>query len=167
MTRLLTSTVFIMILSVIGVRYAQETLIVDAAQPSPKQSSYTSTDYGTVTLFADSRGHFFVDVAVNGTYINFMVDTGASLVALTELDAQRAGINLNELDYRHRAHTANGVVSVAVVKLDEIEIDDIVLRNVDAAIHKGAGLDQSLLGMAALSRLSQFNVDGNRLVLRQ
>lgn len=167
MTRLLTSTVFIMILSVMGVRYAQETLIVDAAQSTRNQSSYATTEYGTVTLFADSRGHFFVDVAVNGTYVNFVVDTGASLVALTELDAQRAGINLNQLNYSHKAHTANGVVPVAVVTLDEIEIDDIVLRDVDAAIHKGAGLDQSLLGMAALSRLSQFNVDGNRLVLRQ
>lgn len=123
--------------------------------------------HGVVTLFAGRHGHFFADATVNGTHIDFLVDTGASLIALTELDAQRIGLRLNELDYRHRANTANGVVPVAIVKLDLVEIGGITVYNVDAAIHRGGGLDQSLLGMSLLGKLSSFRIDGTRLVMRE
>ncbi len=127
----------------------------------------TNDGYGVVTLFAGRHGHFFADATVNGTHVDFLVDTGASLIALTELDAQRVGFKLHELDYRYRSNTANGIVPVAVVKLDHVQIGDITVYNVDASIHKGAGLDQSLLGMSLLGKLSSFRMDGTRLVMRQ
>ncbi len=134
-----------------------------AARTRPSQADR----YGVVTLFAERHGHFFADATVNGSHIDFLVDTGASLVALTELDAQRIGLNLNALDYRHRSNTANGVVQVAVVKLDEVQIGDITVYDVYASVHKGGGLDQSLLGMSLLKKLSSFRMDGTRLVLEQ
>ena len=123
--------------------------------------------YGVVTLFAERHGHFFADATVNGTHIDFLVDTGASLIALTELDAQRIGLRLNELDYRYRSNTANGIVHVAVVKLDEVRIGDITVYDVAASVHQGGGLDQSLLGMSLLKKLSSFRIDGTRLVMEQ
>ncbi len=132
-----------------------------------KAKRQTSERHGVVTLFAEGHGHFFADAIVDGTHVDFLVDTGASLIALTELDAQRIGLNLNELDYRHRANTANGVVPVAVIKLDQVEIGGITVYDVDAAIHRGAGLDQSLLGMSLLGKLSSFRIDGTRLVMHE
>ena len=134
---------------------------------SQKTKRQSDGGHGVVTLFAGQHGHFFADATVNGTHVDFLVDTGASLIALTELDAQRIGLNLNELDYRHRASTANGVVPVAVVRLDQVEIGGITIYNVNAAIHRGGGLDQSLLGMSLLGKLSSFRIDGTRLVMRE
>ncbi len=140
---------------------AQET----AFSHQPQRQS--NDGYGVVTLFAERHGHFFADATVNGTHIDFLVDTGASMIALTELDAQRIGLDLNALDYRYKSNTANGVVPVALINLEQVEVGGITVYNVGASVHRGAGLDQSLLGMSFLRKLSSFRVDGTRLVMRQ
>lgn len=121
---------------------------------------------GTVQLSRDRSGHFRANALVNGTHVEFLVDTGASDVALSAADAARLGINLPELAFTTPYQTANGTVMAARLTLDEIAIGDIRMRNVSASVARG-GMSTSLLGMSFLSRLGSIEVRGDRLVLRQ
>ncbi|HYL25364.1 MAG TPA: TIGR02281 family clan AA aspartic protease [Burkholderiales bacterium] len=128
-----------------------------------RAAGMTSTR-GKVILAADPRGHFFADGAVNGIPVRFVVDTGATMVALPRQDADRLG-----LDYRHgergMSRTANGVVPTYLLKLDTVRIGGIEVHNVDAAVIDG-GLDQALLGMSFLNRV-QLERDGATMTLIQ
>ena len=128
------------------------------------RSSAMSSSRGSVTLSADARGHFFADGAVNGVPVRFVVDTGATLVALPRRDADRLG-----LDYRHAprgtSRTANGPVPYYALKLDALRVGGIDLHNVDAMVVDG-GLDQALLGMSFLNRV-QMQRDGGTMILIQ
>ncbi len=118
-----------------------------------------------VTLGADSRGHFGVAPTINGTRIPMLVDTGASSVVLTGKDAHVIGINPASTDFDVKMATANGVVLVAPVLLKEVAIGDIVVRDVRAVVVPEDRLQVSLLGMTFLSKLSRFEVSGDRLIL--
>jgi aspartyl protease family protein len=122
---------------------------------------------GAVTLRADSRGHFSADLTINGGRVPMMVDTGASIIALTQEDAHRAGVFPNPADFKVPVSTANGSIGAAPVKLREVRLDRIVVRDVDAVVLPAGRLRTSLLGMSFLQRLSGFNVANNTLVLRQ
>ncbi len=121
---------------------------------------------GVAYLARDLSGHFAADALVNGTHVHFMVDTGATDVALTSADAQRLGFDLSKLAYTVPYSTANGAVMAARVTLDEIEIAGIKVRNVKASVSRD-DLSQSLLGMSFLNQLRGFEFQGNRLVLRE
>jgi aspartyl protease family protein len=121
----------------------------------------------SVTLVADSRGHFLVEPMVNGTRLRMMVDTGASLVVLPREDARRIGINPMPLDFRATVSTANGSVLVAPVVLKEIKVGDVTVRDVPAAVFPDNKLQIGLLGMSFLSKLSHFEVASGRLVLKE
>lgn len=125
-----------------------------------------ATAPGVAYLTRDLSGHFRADALVNGTHVRFMVDTGASDVALSAPDAERLGFDLSKLSYSVPYRTANGVTMAARVTLDEIAIGDIKVRNVRASISR-AGLDQSLLGMSFLNELRGYEFQGNRLMLRE
>lgn len=122
---------------------------------------------GVVYLSRDMRsGHFHVDALVNRTVVNFLVDTGASDVAISTDDARRLGFDLGKLNYNMAYQTANGVTMAARVTIGEIKVGDIAVRNVRASIGRG-NMDMSLLGMSFLSRIGTIEVKGDRLVLRQ
>lgn len=122
--------------------------------------------YGVVSLASDVSGHFLADAAINGTHVRLMVDTGASDVALTAFDAARAGIDMDALRYTVPYRTANGTAYGARVTLDKIVIGSIELTDVAGSVVPD-GLDQSLLGMSFLGRLSAMEFEGDRLILRQ
>jgi aspartyl protease family protein len=105
-----------------------------------------------VSLTADSRGHFIANGSVNGISVRFLVDTGASTVALSVDEAKRAGVNYLA-GSRGRVQTANGSALVYNVKLDAVRIGDITLNNVDAAIVDSDKLGIALLGMSFLNRM--------------
>ena len=105
-----------------------------------------------VSLTADSRGHFITTGTVNGMSVRFLVDTGASSVALSVDEAKRAGVNYLA-GTRGRVQTANGPAMVYHVKLDAVRIGDITLNNVDAAIVDSDKLGIALLGMSFLNRM--------------
>ena len=117
------------------------------------------------TLSADPRGHFFVDGAVNGVPVRFVVDTGATLVSLPRQDAERLGIDYRS-GRRGTSRTANGPAPVYLVKLDSVKVGGIELHSVDALVHEGGGLDQALLGMSFLNRL-EMQRDGATMTLIQ
>ncbi len=117
----------------------------------------------TVTLTADSRGHFVTIGVVNGVSLRFLVDTGASSVVLSSTDARSAGINYLA-GTRGLTQTANGVVPVYAVKLDTLRIGDITVNNVDATVIEGDKLPIALLGMSFLNRM-EMRREGSTLTL--
>jgi aspartyl protease family protein len=109
---------------------------------------------GSVELRMTSDGHFHAEAEVNGRSIDVLVDTGASMVALTWEDAERAGIYVKDSDFTHRAQTANGSSRIAPVVIDRISIGDITVRNVKGAVAERGRLFKTLLGMSFLGRTS-------------
>ena len=120
----------------------------------------------TVTLRGDSRGHFQVDARVGGRRIDFMVDTGASVIALRESAAAKLGIFPSPREYTATAHTANGVAKAAPVRLNRVDVDGITVRDVQAFVMSDQQLGTNLLGMSFLSRV-KWTHDKGRLVLEQ
>ncbi len=121
----------------------------------------------TVSLTPDSRGHFQTDARVDGRDIGFLVDTGATVIALTETDAARIGIRPFSGDYTTNVSTANGSAKAAPARIASIDIGGVVVRDVDALVMPDKVLSQNLLGMTFLSRLKRFEYSGGRLVLEQ
>ncbi len=117
---------------------------------------------GDVEIRMSQGGHFYVDALVNGREVRFMVDTGASSVALSAAAAERLGYDLEALTYNRPYNTANGVVMAAAVMLDTVKVGPIVVHDVRASVHP-SGLDHPLLGMSFLERLSRYEVRGETL----
>lgn len=121
---------------------------------------------GEVRLSAGANHQFFVTAAVNGRPSSFLVDTGASFVALRDSEARAANIYVSWADYKHPVRTANGETKAAMVELDVIEIDKIRVENVQAFILPDDQLAMNLLGMSFLSKLESVEARGRELVLR-
>jgi aspartyl protease family protein len=115
-----------------------------------------------VTLAADTRGHFVTDGAVNGVHVRFLVDTGATSVALPAADAARMGIDYRK-GRRGMINTANGAAPAYAVQLDRVRIGAIELNNVEAVVVE-AGLPIALLGMSFLNRV-EMRRDGEAMTL--
>jgi aspartyl protease family protein len=134
-----------------------------SAAPSPRQ---TGSAYRSVTLRSDGRGHFRVEARVEGRPVDFMVDTGASMIALRETAAARLGIHPSARDYTVKTQTANGVGKAARVRLNRVEVDGITVRDVEAFVVPDSALSVNLLGMSFLSRV-KWSHDRGKLVLEQ
>lgn len=131
--------------------------------PPPEQYPLSAR---AAMLRLDDDGHYYADADVDGTFVRFMVDTGASTVALTYLDAQRLGLDPANLDYTWRIRTAGGEVLGASVLIGELKIGRVTVRNVEAMVLRD-GLEQSLLGMTFLSQLESYEFRRGSLILRQ
>lgn len=120
----------------------------------------------TLAVSADYRGHYVVHPTIDNYRIKMMVDTGATMVALTAKDAVALGLNLRASDYKMGLSTANGVVRGARVMLREIRLGDILVRNVEAVVLPAGALSVSLLGSSFLGKLRGYEVQTGRMVLR-
>ena len=109
-------------------------------------------------------GHYWAEGEVNGSPVRFLVDTGATAVALTPDDARRLGFNLGQLTYGYRVVTAGGHARAAAVKLASVTVAGARLDDVDALVIE-KGLDTSLLGMTYLGRLASFQATRQALTL--
>jgi aspartyl protease family protein len=116
---------------------------------------------------ADRQGHFKVEARVDGRAIAFLVDTGASLVALRETDAARVGIRPMRADYTATVSTANGQVKAARATIERLELGGITAYDVPALVLPDEALNVNLLGVSFLSRLKRYEYAGGRLVLEQ
>ena len=120
---------------------------------------------GEVSVSRRLSGEFAITGRVNGARVTFLFDTGASTVVLTAADARRAGVSAGGLTFDAPVSTANGAAMAAEVRLDQIAIGPIVMRNVPAMVARRGALDESLLGMSFLERLKSYTVERDRLVL--
>ncbi len=132
------------------------------SQLFPSQAS--QTDAGDYTLNRQRDGHFYLTLKVNGTPIEFIVDTGASQIVLTQKDARAVGLEPDNLAFLGRANTANGIVKTASVVLNLVQLGDIDDLDVGAEVN-GGEMDGSLLGMTYLSRFQELSIRGNTLTL--
>jgi aspartyl protease family protein len=119
---------------------------------------------GSMTFTRAEGGHFLVEALVNDIPIQFMVDTGATRVALSPHDAKRLGFDVDNLSYNELTHTANGDTFAASVHLAEVKIGAIVVKDIGASVNKNLS-GHSLLGMNFLKRLKSFRIEGNRLTI--
>jgi aspartyl protease family protein len=131
------------------------------AAPAPAEAPPPSE--GAVPKASD--GHYWADGEVNGAHVRFLVDTGATAVALTPQDAERLGIDVSRLRYGANVVTAGGAARAAAVRLASVTVAGARLDDVDALVIE-KGLDASLLGMSYLGRLSSFQATRQALVLR-
>ncbi|MDP1538200.1 MAG: TIGR02281 family clan AA aspartic protease [Burkholderiales bacterium] len=125
-----------------------------------------ASDTGTgasVTLTADTQGHYQTLGQINGGTVQFLVDTGATAIALPSAEARRLGINYLSGE-RGYTQTANGRALAYQVKLDTVKVGDITLYAVDAVVLEGDGLKVALLGMSFLNR-TEMRRDGQALTL--
>jgi aspartyl protease family protein len=118
-----------------------------------------------VSIGRDHRGHFKAHGRIDGRQVSFMVDTGASVIALTEREADRLGIRPARSAFTSSVQTANGVVRAAPVTLSSVDIGGLVVRDVRALVVPGRGLAENLLGLSYLTRLKRFEYANNKLVL--
>lgn len=121
---------------------------------------------GAVRYTAEEGGQFFVSGVVNGVSIRFLVDTGASGIALTRHDAERLGLDPDRLDYSSRFSTANGSVRAAPITINALQIGPLDARAIAAWVNEG-DLEDSLLGMNFLSTLGRVEIRGDTLTLER
>lgn len=121
----------------------------------------------TLTIPYDARGHFATEGRIDGQRIAFMVDTGASVVALNESSAARFGLRPSRNDYLATVSTANGTVKAAPARLARIEVGGLVVRDVDAMVLPDEALSENLLGLSFLSKLNRFEYANGKMVLEQ
>jgi aspartyl protease family protein len=118
-----------------------------------------------VTFTANGYNHFHAQTLVNGKDVEFLIDTGATYVALSYETAVGIGINPNALKFNGRSTTANGVARVASVTLDMVRIEGISMKDVQAVVAEPGKMSQNLLGMSFIGRLSGFELSGQKLVM--
>ena len=135
------------------------------------QSSWSSSapaggsHSGEARLTRAPDSHFYADVEVEGRPVRMMVDSGASMIALTRRDAEAVGIDVDRLPVGGMAQTAGGQVPMRITMLDSVEVDGIEVRGVQAAVID-ADMGVSLLGQSFLAKLGTVNVEGDTMTLR-
>lgn len=129
-------------------------------------SGFRPTKQASVTLWAGSGGHFYADGSINNLAVRFLVDTGATTIALSGDEAQRLGIDYRKKGHPGYANTAGGVVRAYSLKLDRVDVGPITLYNVDAGVVEGSYPREPLLGMSFLGQLDMRR-EGEKMELTQ
>lgn len=134
------------------------------ALPEPKHNLPPKPG-DVVILDRQPDGHFYADVSSNAQSLRFLVDTGASVVALTAADAQRLGLFWNYNELQHIGRGVNGDVTGKPVEIAELRVGALTAYNVRAVIIPD-GLDVSLLGQSFLSKVGHVTISGNQMTLK-
>ena len=121
---------------------------------------------GAIALPRARDGHYYVTAEVNGTEIDFLVDTGASDIVLSRADAARIGFDLDELAFLGSARTANGVVPIAYSRLKSIRLGPYLDQGVSVSIN-GSEMGKSLLGMSYLGLFGRIEIAQDQLILQR
>lgn len=109
-------------------------------------------------------GHYWLEAEVNGHRAPFMIDTGATLTALSEDTASAAGLEAREGGMPIRLQTANGPVAAYTTSIDELRFGNVAARGLDAVIAPGLG-QTNVIGMNLISRLASFRIENGELIL--
>ena len=166
MGQIVTFALVLLVAGVLAVKFVDQGGRAPAAAPVTAAPAQVATNYRSVTLNRADNGHFEVEARVDGRRLDFIVDTGATHIALRESDAARLGIRPIPRDYTVRVNTANGEGRAARVELRSVEIGGIVVRDLSAFVHPDEALSVNLLGMSFLSRV-RWTHERGKLVLEQ
>ena len=128
-------------------------------------ATVTAKMTGDLTLQRGPDGHFYTDAQVNGTTIRFMVDTGATSVALSRADAQRIGLSFGSSDFTETGQGAGGEIALKPVILDRVTAGTMDATHVEGVIVDG-DMGVSLLGQSWLRRVGTVEISGDKMVLR-
>ena len=115
-----------------------------------------------IPLAAD--GHYWLKAEVNGEPVNFMIDTGATLTAVSSKVADRVGLEPRRGGIPITLNTANGTISAQIATMDELRFGNVAARGLDAVIAPNLG-DTSVIGMNLLSRLKGWRVEEGTMIL--
>jgi aspartyl protease family protein len=152
-------------------RYLDQAAVQQPAHAAAVQSNADSfrpaTSSRNLTLESGQDGHYPAEARIEGRRVDFIVDTGASLVILRASDAARLGIRPMRSDYTATVSTANGKIKAARASLDRVELGGITVENVQALVLPDEALWKNLLGMSFLSRLKRYEVANGRMILEQ
>jgi aspartyl protease family protein len=166
--------IFAAVLIGLGTVMAQMADKMTATTPAMAKSLTTSEAVSTadsglrsLSIPRDSRGHFQTEGRIEGQRIGFMVDTGASVIALNEKSAARFGLRPSRADYNATVSTANGTIKAARTRLAMVEIGGLIVRDVDAMVLPDEALSENLLGLSFLSRLKRFEYANGKMLLEQ
>jgi len=116
--------------------------------------SYARSEQPKVRIWPTPNHMYLVTGSINGFPVDFIVDTGATLVSLSGREARRLGIDYRVVGTPGHSSTASGIEKIYLVKLDKVRVGDIELRNVQGAVHDGDFPPSTLLGMSFLGRLT-------------
>jgi aspartyl protease family protein len=153
--------------SVISVEKDRTTVEIDGKTRVLQQGQHyrgtvAASDHQSATLAANTAGHFLGEGSINGVPVRFLVDTGASAIALSGAEAQRMGLDYRK-GRRGAVQTANGVAVAYYIRLDTVKVGAIELSGVDAMVIE-QGLNVALLGMSFLNRV-EMRRDGETMTL--
>lgn len=177
MRQIIILSLMVLVLGVLAAKFAdQNARMQDAARPdqaavatAPTRQSPVLQSAGgdSFVISPDARGHFAVDARVDARRMEFMIDTGATTIALRESDAGLLGIHPVPREYTLEVKTANGSVRAAPTTLDMVEVGSLMVRDVAALVLPDEMLSENLLGLSFLRRLRRFEYADGRLVLEQ
>ena len=143
-------------------------IIVEQAAPVPavpmSAAPLTPTYSNAVQFERGAGGHFYTDAVIGGTSVRFLVDTGATGIALTEADARRLGLPFHTTEFAVVGRQVSGVVRGKRVLLPEVRVGGKSVRDVEAVIIEGGTMN--LLGQSFLTRAGTIQMDGDTMVLR-
>lgn len=115
---------------------------------------FSQPPHATARIWQGAGGMYHGTGAINGQTVDFMVDTGATWVSMNAHEARRLGIDFRYRGEPGRVSTANGVVRVYTITLDSVQVGDITVKNVKAAVLEGDSPPVVLLGMSFLNRVN-------------
>lgn len=128
----------------------------------PQQAVFA--EQGKIVVPRSPDGHYYIAAQVNGASVEFVLDTGATMLVLTREDAEAAGLDPENLIFTGRAMTANGEVRTAPVRLDTVTLGPATDKNIPAVVNSG-DMSQSLLGMTYLQNWGKIEIEGGQLTL--
>ena len=137
------------------------------ARKAPSTETVAQAGVRSLSIPRDARGHFATEGRIDGQRIAFMVDTGASVIALNESSAARFGLRPARGEYKATVTTANGTIKAAATRLAMVDIGGLVVRDVDAMVLPDEALSENLLGLSFLSKLKRFEYANGKMVLEQ
>ncbi len=147
------------------------TLAPASATSAPPQGAIAETigqaSSRSLSIPRDARGHFQTEGRIEGQRIGFMVDTGASVVALNETSAARFGLRPSRGQFNATVTTANGTIKGARTRIAMLDLGGLVVRDVEAMVLPDEALSENLLGLSFLSKLKRFEYANGQMVLEQ
>ncbi len=129
-------------------------------------AGFKATGRSSATLYPDRSGHFFADGIINGVLVRFLVDTGATVVAMNSQVANRLGLDYRKNGRPGVANTAGGYVRTYDLRLNTVQVGDVVLHNVAGSVTEGASPSETLLGMSFLGQLDMKR-EGDKMELSE